>query len=214
MTHKLLYDADLLDYLNSQDLPGFYQIDQFKFLKEIEDNFNIIKDEWSSIKSNETLYQPWIQKWLLSDPSCWELIVLKTRQSHRYDANDVTGNTMELQDHILPKTLDLLSRVLGLRLCDVAISKLQAGTRILPHRGIFSNTLRAHMGLQIPNGDCKIKVDDKSQTWIEGKILILDDRLIHEVWNNTDEDRIVLIFDFIPDPIPGFFPYQETEKIK
>jgi beta-hydroxylase len=213
MTYELLYNSNLLDHLNSYDLPGFYQIDQFAFLKEIENNFGTIKDEWNSINSDKTLYTPWIQKWLLSDPLCWEYIMINSRQSHHYDAKDTANdNTVVIKDHLMPKTMELLSKVLGTRLCDVAISKLRAGTKILPHRGIFSNTLRAHIGLQIPNGDCKIKVNNETQTWINGKILIFDDRLTHEVWNNTDQDRIVLIFDFIPDPIPDFFPYPETKN--
>jgi aspartyl/asparaginyl beta-hydroxylase (cupin superfamily) len=216
MTHELLHDPDLLDYLNSHDLPGFYQADQFKFLKEIEDNIGTIKDEWNSVNLDKTLYQPWVQQSLLSDPSCWELIVLNSRQSHLHKINNVENNNppLDINDHILPNTFELLSRVLGTRLCDVVISKLRAGTKILPHRGIFSNALRAHIGLQLPAGDCKIIVNNEIQTWIDGKILIIDDRLVHEVWNNTDQDRIVLIFDFIPDPMPGFFPKQKIKGNK
>jgi hypothetical protein len=99
MTYELLYNSNLIDHFNSHDLAGFYQIDQFAFLKEIENNFGTIKDEWNSINTDKTLYTPWIQKWLLSDPLCWELIILKSRQSHRYDAiQPRRGNQMNVKE--------------------------------------------------------------------------------------------------------------------
>jgi aspartyl/asparaginyl beta-hydroxylase (cupin superfamily) len=33
------------------------------------------------------------------------------------------------------------------------------------------------------------------RTWEEGKLLIFDDTIEHEAWNDSGEDRIVLIFD-------------------
>jgi len=31
--------------------------------------------------------------------------------------------------------------------------------------------------------------------WEEGKALVFDDSYEHEVWNRTDEDRVVLLWD-------------------
>ncbi len=32
--------------------------------------------------------------------------------------------------------------------------------------------------------------------WEQGKVVVFDDTFEHEVWNNTDQERIVLLFDF------------------
>jgi beta-hydroxylase len=191
------HNPNLVDFLNKQNLPGFYSIDQFAFLKEIESKFSIIKQEWESARLNTSLYQPWPQEWIIDNPLTWDIILIKHQST-----------PVVLKDYAFPKTLEILSNVLNNRLVgNVAVSRLRPGAKILPHRGKFTPTLRCHLGLQIPAGDCKIKVNNEIATWAEGKILILDDRLVHEAWNKTDQDRSVLIFDFVPDPIPGFFTY-------
>jgi aspartyl/asparaginyl beta-hydroxylase (cupin superfamily) len=185
---------------NEQDLPGFYSIDQFAFLKEIESKFNIIKQEWESSRLSTSLYQTWPQKWIINNPLAWDMIPIRFQP----ETSHIHQVSLVLKDYAFPKTLEILSNVLNGRLGDVAVSRIQPGTKILPHQGIFGPTLRCHLGLQIPAGDCKIKVNNEIASWAEGKILILDDRLTHEVWNNTDQERTILIFDFVPGPIPGF----------
>ena len=38
-------------------------------------------------------------------------------------------------------------------------------------------------------------VADSKQRWIDGDVLIFDDSFEHEVWNNSDEDRIIFIME-------------------
>ena len=37
---------------------------------------------------------------------------------------------------------------------------------------------------------------DQFKNWAPGKIFIIDDTYEHEVWNDTDEERVVLLLDF------------------
>jgi beta-hydroxylase len=40
--------------------------------------------------------------------------------------------------------------------------------------------------------------------WEQGKCVVFDDFFPHEVWNDTEEERVVLIFDFDrPMHLPG-----------
>ena len=49
-----------------------------------------------------------------------------------------------------------------------------------------------------------MRVHDRVCTWEEGKFLVFDDTYDHEVLNDTDEERTVLIVDFDrPMRIPG-----------
>jgi beta-hydroxylase len=84
----------------------------------------------------------------------------------------------------------------------VAFSVLQPGTRIHPHRGRPGPYLRCHLGLEVPAGDCAIRVAGERRRWETGRALVLDDRLEHEAWNATRERRVVLLFDFIPPQAP------------
>jgi len=41
-------------------------------------------------------------------------------------------------------------------------------------------------------------VAGETRRWQEGDVLVLDDRVEHEAWNLTAEERVVLLFDFVP----------------
>ena len=81
----------------------------------------------------------------------------------------------------------------------VGFSVLQPGTHIKPHRGYPGSFLRCHLGLQIPAGNCGLKVERETRHWQPGKTLVFDDRFLHEAWNLTATERVVLLIDFIPE---------------
>jgi aspartyl/asparaginyl beta-hydroxylase (cupin superfamily) len=78
-------------------------------------------------------------------------------------------------------------------------SVLRPHTRIEPHRGYQGDFLRCHLGLKVPNGDCALSVEGQTRNWQQGRAIVFDDRLLHEAWNWTDEDRVILLIDFVPE---------------
>jgi hypothetical protein len=77
----------------------------------------------------------------------------------------------------------------------IYVSRMRAHTHIDAHRGPTNVRVRCHLGLDVPEGDCAIRVGDEARRWIEGQCLVFDDHFEHEAWNHTDEDRLVLIVD-------------------
>ena len=77
-------------------------------------------------------------------------------------------------------------------------SILAPGYHIPAHKGVTKGILRSHLGLIIPKEreKCRIRVDDVITPWKEGEIFVFDDTYEHEVWNDTDEERVILLFDF------------------
>ncbi len=77
-------------------------------------------------------------------------------------------------------------------------SILQPHTHIKPHRGPFGGILRHHLGMIVPEprADCRIRVDRQTTIWEEGRSLVFDDTYEHEVWNDTNGQRVVLFVDF------------------
>lgn len=73
-------------------------------------------------------------------------------------------------------------------------SLLRPGARIMPHTGTHNARLICHLPLIIPP-DCRFRVGNETREWTEGKLLIFDDSIEHEAWNDSNEDRVVLIFD-------------------
>jgi aspartyl/asparaginyl beta-hydroxylase (cupin superfamily) len=86
-------------------------------------------------------------------------------------------------------------------LCDISnraptimFSLLKAGKRIAPHTGMINARLICHLPLIVPGPGC-LRVGSKAKQWIEGELLIFDDSVEHEAWNDAAADRMVLIFD-------------------
>ena len=77
-------------------------------------------------------------------------------------------------------------------------SILAPGYHIPHHTGVTKGILRYHLGLIIPRDfkKCRIRVDNEIRPWQQGKGFIIDDTFDHEVWNDTDEERVILIVDF------------------
>ena len=82
-------------------------------------------------------------------------------------------------------------------------SVLAPGAKIKPHVGEKGEFLRIHLGLEIPEGDCAIRVGNETRKWESGKVLVFDDRVEHEAWNLTEIPRAILIIDFIPPELVG-----------
>lgn len=76
----------------------------------------------------------------------------------------------------------------------VMFSLLRPGARIAPHTGTHNARLICHLPLIIPPR-CGFRVGSEVREWEEGKLLIFDDSIEHEAWNDSDQDRVVLIFD-------------------
>lgn len=76
----------------------------------------------------------------------------------------------------------------------VFFSRLAPGTHIPPHHGATNSRLTVHLPLVIPD-QCGIRVGDETRHWRFGEVLVFDDTILHEAWNNSAHERTVLIFD-------------------
>src|SRR5262249_31685165 len=50
--------------------------------------------------------------------------------------------------------------------------------------------------IPMQRADCRMRVGGETVCWEPGKCVVFDDFYHHEVWNDTDEERVVLLFDF------------------
>lgn len=73
-------------------------------------------------------------------------------------------------------------------------SLLKPRTRIPPHTGVTNTRAIIHLPLIVPGG-CGFRVGGETRDWREGEAFAFDDTLEHEAWNDSDELRVVLIFD-------------------
>ena len=163
---------------------GFINSARFPFAKVLEANWRAIRDEYLGVRAH---LKAWPERKLYGEG--WSVFGLYDFPSGApIDANILRS----------PITASLVANNVP-RHGAVGFSVLAAGTRISPHQGLQGEFLRCHLGLIIPKGDCSLKVNDEVRGWQEGHAMVFDDRLRHEAWNMTSEERVVLLFDFIPD---------------
>ena len=94
-----------------------------------------------------------------------------------------------------PKTTALVEQIPGLN--SAFFSILAPGTHIPAHRGVTKGLITCHLGLIVPrDGDVRMRVDNRIVRWSEGETLVFDDTYNHEVWNDTDGTRVVLLIQF------------------
>jgi beta-hydroxylase len=94
-----------------------------------------------------------------------------------------------------PATAKVVGQVPGLN--SAFFSILAPGTHIPDHRGVTKALITCHLGLIVPrDGDVRMRVDDRIVRWAEGETLVFDDTYNHEVWNDTDGTRVVLLVQF------------------
>ncbi|MDZ4139840.1 MAG: aspartyl/asparaginyl beta-hydroxylase domain-containing protein [Erythrobacter sp.] len=121
---------------------------------------------------------------------------------------DPSWSTLDLTDRGIPvpervaqapKTWATMQE--NVPLCDiprrapsVMFSLLRAGSRIPPHTGMINSRFICHLPLIVP-GDGALRVGTSQRAWEHGKVMIFDDSVEHEAWNNAAKDRLVLIFD-------------------
>jgi beta-hydroxylase len=92
-----------------------------------------------------------------------------------------------------PETARILENIPGL--LTAFYSVMLAGAHVPRHTGPTKAILTAHLGLNVPikRAACHMDVAGNDLVWEEGRVFVFDDMFEHEVWNDTGEDRIILL---------------------
>ncbi len=166
----------------------FFTPDQFPWVAELEANWQVIRQELEAVLQRvDDLpnYQDISsrQQQITTD-NLW-----KTYFFYAY------GFTAQQNCDRCPETAKLIARVPGVKAAFFSI--LAPHKHIPEHRGKHKGVIRYHLALLVPQPAtaCRIRIGDQVAHWQEGKSLIFDDTVPHEVWNHTDGYRVVLFLD-------------------
>ncbi len=170
----------------SGDRPAFYDPATLPWVKILEDNWVIIRDEMFALKdSRPQRLQPYfINKSMSFPPKSWQTMGLY-----------FWTFTMHRNCRSCPQTVNILKSIPNLVSC--SLSLLEPNSNINPHQGDTDAVIRCHLGLSIPGTlpDCGLQVDMEKHSWQEGKVLPFCDARSHTAWNHTKGKRYVLILD-------------------
>ncbi|MFG2985022.1 aspartyl/asparaginyl beta-hydroxylase domain-containing protein [Streptomyces sp. NPDC048258] len=93
-----------------------------------------------------------------------------------------------------PTFVDFAERTPGVVNAIIAI--LEPGVTLKAHEGPYAGILRYHLPLTVPeNNPPRLRVDKEIHTWKEGEAILIDDTFEHEVYNESDGQRVMLIID-------------------
>jgi aspartyl/asparaginyl beta-hydroxylase (cupin superfamily) len=184
-------------YLPDMPYQPFYPSEELSWVKEVEASTDAIEAELTAfLASRSQAFAPYIHGGLelpgqtsdtLKDHDNWTagFLIRDGVEDSEWSASCPTVSA-------LMETLPLTA-IKGFS-PSVLFSKLKPGARIDPHTGLLNCRLICHLPLVVPTG-CGLRVGDERRNVVRGEVWAFDDSINHEAWNDSADDRIVLIFD-------------------
>jgi len=177
-------------------IPFFDRMD-FPYFEELEAKTDIIRDELlAALENDREAFTPYIAYNPGEPVNQWA----ELDHSERWSTLQLWRGGSPVQENLnrcpqTAKALEMATLADIDGLCPNALfSALAPHTHIPPHNGETNARLVAHLPLIIPD-NCMLRVGFETREWNIGEILVFDDTLEHEARNDSDELRVVLIFD-------------------
>ena len=174
----------------------YFEREEFDWVPALEAQTDAIRDELLRLLADRSGFRPY----LVTDPNS------PRKEFHGLNDNP-DWSSLYLHENGAPVAANVArapvtyAAMRDLPLCRITtraptimFSLLKAGARIPAHTGMLNTRLICHLPLVVPP-DCGFRVGNEVREWEVGKLLIFDDTMEHEAWNDSDEDRVVLIFD-------------------
>jgi aspartyl/asparaginyl beta-hydroxylase (cupin superfamily) len=180
------------------DRQAFYDIDKtYPSLRILDRNYDSIREEMEAVLAYKDRL-----------PRYHDLDARETYISGTVDP-DKTWKVFMLQCIVgapkhnqtrCPHTTALIQQIPNVY--QAFFSILDPGKSIPAHCGTYYGYLRYHLPLRVPkNNPPSMRVKDRIITWRERESIMFDDSLNHEVYNKSDDLRVVLIVDVLR-PMP------------
>ena len=175
----------------------FFDSAEFPWAAELEARTPVIREELqAALQGPADAFRPYIA-YNPGDPvNQWA----ELNHSRRWSTYDLWRAGNPVTEHLerCPETAEALQAVEMAEiagLCPNALfSALAPHTHIPPHHGETNARLVVHLPLVVPE-NCLYRVGFDQRRWEVGKLLVFDDTIEHEARNDSDELRVVLIFD-------------------
>lgn len=170
---------------SEDDSIGYYNNEDFPWVKLLEDNFEVIKCEIQDyIKRNEEVIKPYFNNDLVTKEKSWKTFAFF------FWTWRVNNNIKQC-----PKTNKILQQIP--EIVSASVSIMEPGVQIKLHRGDTNAVVRSHLALVAPIKlpDCGFEVNEEKISWKEGSVFIFNDAAKHTAWNHSGKRRYVLLMD-------------------
>lgn len=174
----------------------FFDVKHFPWAAEVEARTADIRREFLSLMALRTDGVPYIQYGEHQPLGPWK----ELNHSLQWSALHLIQNGEPVAENAqaCPVTLATLGAtpqpVQAGRTPVAMFSLLKPHTRIPPHVGASNARLVCHLPLVVPPA-CGFRVGNTTRQWEEGRLWVFDDTIEHEAWNDSEQLRVVLIWD-------------------
>jgi aspartyl/asparaginyl beta-hydroxylase (cupin superfamily) len=174
----------------------FFERAMFPWLDAIEAQTDAIREEFLAVLAEDNGFTPYLTYGVDQPLNQWA----ELNQSLRWSAFHLleAGRINEANAARCPLTMHAIA---GAPQPDqpgrtpvAMFSALKPRTRIPPHCGVSNARLVTHVPLIIPPG-CGFRVGNDVREWVPGQAWVFDDTIEHEAWNDSDQLRVILMFD-------------------
>jgi aspartate beta-hydroxylase len=175
----------------------FFAREQFDWVQDLEASTAAITDELRvALTHAGDEFRPYVEYAAGTPVNQWH----ELNHSRRWSSYFLWRNGQPQAEHLqqCPATARALAAVdmadIGGLCPNAMFSALAPRTRIPPHHGETNARVVVHLPLVVP-ANCRYRVGFEQREWKVGQVLIFDDSIEHEASNDSDELRVVLIFD-------------------
>jgi hypothetical protein len=189
-------DMPLVDFVDPADYP---------WRSALEEQTDTILAEGRALLADPAHFLPYMRQTtdrpqgdvhgLLDNPD-WSTCYLTDKGQPIPERLALAPTTFTMLDTAVP-----LCRI-GTRAPSIMFSLLRAHSNIPAHTGMVNCRFVCHLPLVVPD-HCGFRVGATTREWKVGELMVFDDSVEHEAWNNSDSDRLVLIFDVWRPDISG-----------
>jgi aspartate beta-hydroxylase len=175
----------------------FFDRAQFGWVEQLEASTAVITAELdAALAQQQDEFKPYVAYAPGTPVNQWHELNHSQRWSSYFLWRD--GEPQVAHQQQCPQTTAALAAVdmadIGGLCPNAMFSALAPHTHIPPHHGETNARLVVHLPLVVPD-HCRYRVGFEQRRWTVGEVLIFDDSIEHEARNDSDELRVVLIFD-------------------
>ena len=186
-------------FTKPQARPPIMDMEKFPELQEIQENWEVIRDEAMALKADGGFDT-------ITDPNAASYYDIGFRTFYKYGWTKFYvnwyGYTHQSAKRTCPKTVEILSKIPSVN--GAMFSVLPPEGQLTRHLDPVACSLRYHLGLDTPNDDaCYINIDDQTYSWRDGEPLLFDVTFLHFAHNDADKPRLILMCD-IDRPMSWF----------
>lgn len=190
--------------IGGEKSPAFLDVKTtYPSLLKIDESFDVIREELEALllqRESIRLVHETIQG---HDPVIgWRILYI-----YFYGINTNFPN-----QELFPNTFKIINQIPNV--VDAWFSVLEPQKSIKAHRGAYRGFIRYHTAFRVPQENPpQLRVKDEFYTWKERESVLFDDRHEHQVYNESNDIRVVLIVD-VMRPLPWLLHLLNVIAIK